>query len=312
MPTQRTMYSTLEEIERRVADEGLRPPAVVVIGGVVAIAAETCWARARLRPRGRAFAGATRGRRIGRRVRPGGNDGRKGRDGASVAVTRGGERGRAVPRRGGARGRGGYGDPWPRLGWKRKRPAVNQSPRGNGTRRRRQSAARAVPARRGQPAGPGMTSSGHAQRLAAVAGPGRRAAARGYPAQPAQARRRHPPGLRHPRRRRGLGRAGQAPLPDRRLPAAPGPPVGRPDPRRPRRLHRGGQVDAGEQHRRHPGEPDRGATAHHELARARLPPRRHRTGSPRTCSCRRCRGSARRAWPGRAGTACWCSPPARG
>jgi uroporphyrin-III C-methyltransferase/precorrin-2 dehydrogenase/sirohydrochlorin ferrochelatase len=40
MPTQRTIYSTLEDVERRLADEGIRPPAVVVIGGVVAIAAE--------------------------------------------------------------------------------------------------------------------------------------------------------------------------------------------------------------------------------------------------------------------------------
>ncbi len=40
MPTQRTIYSTLEDVERRLADEGIRPPAVVVIGRVVAIAAE--------------------------------------------------------------------------------------------------------------------------------------------------------------------------------------------------------------------------------------------------------------------------------
>jgi uroporphyrin-III C-methyltransferase / precorrin-2 dehydrogenase / sirohydrochlorin ferrochelatase len=40
MPTQRTIYSTLEEVERQVADEGIRPPAVVVIGRVVTIAAE--------------------------------------------------------------------------------------------------------------------------------------------------------------------------------------------------------------------------------------------------------------------------------
>ncbi|MGH3279325.1 MAG: uroporphyrinogen-III C-methyltransferase [Trebonia sp.] len=40
MPTQRTIYSTLEGIERRLADEGVQPPAVVVIGGVVAVAAE--------------------------------------------------------------------------------------------------------------------------------------------------------------------------------------------------------------------------------------------------------------------------------
>jgi uroporphyrin-III C-methyltransferase / precorrin-2 dehydrogenase / sirohydrochlorin ferrochelatase len=40
MPTQRTIYSTLEQVERHVADEEIRPPAVVVIGGVVTIAAE--------------------------------------------------------------------------------------------------------------------------------------------------------------------------------------------------------------------------------------------------------------------------------
>jgi uroporphyrin-III C-methyltransferase/precorrin-2 dehydrogenase/sirohydrochlorin ferrochelatase len=40
MPTQRTIYSTLEDVERRVADEGVRSPAVVIIGGVVTIAAE--------------------------------------------------------------------------------------------------------------------------------------------------------------------------------------------------------------------------------------------------------------------------------
>ena len=38
MPTQRTIYSTLEDVERRLTDEGVRPPAVVVIGGVVAFA----------------------------------------------------------------------------------------------------------------------------------------------------------------------------------------------------------------------------------------------------------------------------------
>jgi len=40
MPTQRTIYSTLDEVERKVANEGIRPPAVVVIGDVVTIAAE--------------------------------------------------------------------------------------------------------------------------------------------------------------------------------------------------------------------------------------------------------------------------------
>jgi len=40
MPTQRTIYSTLDDVERRLADERVRPPAVVVIGGVVTVAAE--------------------------------------------------------------------------------------------------------------------------------------------------------------------------------------------------------------------------------------------------------------------------------
>jgi uroporphyrin-III C-methyltransferase / precorrin-2 dehydrogenase / sirohydrochlorin ferrochelatase len=40
MPNQRTIYSTLDEVERQVADTRIRPPAVVVIGGVVTIAAE--------------------------------------------------------------------------------------------------------------------------------------------------------------------------------------------------------------------------------------------------------------------------------
>ena len=40
MPTQRTIYSTLEGVERRLVDEGIRPPAVVVIGGVVTVAVE--------------------------------------------------------------------------------------------------------------------------------------------------------------------------------------------------------------------------------------------------------------------------------
>ena len=40
MPTQRTIYSTLDSVERRLVEEGLRPPAVVVIGGVVSIATE--------------------------------------------------------------------------------------------------------------------------------------------------------------------------------------------------------------------------------------------------------------------------------
>ena len=40
MPTQRTIFSTLEGVERRLAEEGIRPPALVVIGGVVTVAAE--------------------------------------------------------------------------------------------------------------------------------------------------------------------------------------------------------------------------------------------------------------------------------
>jgi uroporphyrin-III C-methyltransferase / precorrin-2 dehydrogenase / sirohydrochlorin ferrochelatase len=40
MPTQRTIYSTLEDVEGRLAEEGVQHPAVVVIGNVVAVAAE--------------------------------------------------------------------------------------------------------------------------------------------------------------------------------------------------------------------------------------------------------------------------------
>jgi siroheme synthase len=40
MPTQRIMDATLETVAQRVADEGIQPPAVVVIGAVVAVAAE--------------------------------------------------------------------------------------------------------------------------------------------------------------------------------------------------------------------------------------------------------------------------------
>jgi uroporphyrin-III C-methyltransferase / precorrin-2 dehydrogenase / sirohydrochlorin ferrochelatase len=40
MPTQRTIYTTLQDVERRLADEGVKSSAVVVIGGVVAVATE--------------------------------------------------------------------------------------------------------------------------------------------------------------------------------------------------------------------------------------------------------------------------------
>lgn len=40
MPTQRTIYSTLGKVSRQVDSEGIRPPAIVVIGDVVTIAAE--------------------------------------------------------------------------------------------------------------------------------------------------------------------------------------------------------------------------------------------------------------------------------
>jgi uroporphyrin-III C-methyltransferase/precorrin-2 dehydrogenase/sirohydrochlorin ferrochelatase len=40
MPTQRTIYSTLEHVARDVVSAGVRPPALVVIGDVVAVAAE--------------------------------------------------------------------------------------------------------------------------------------------------------------------------------------------------------------------------------------------------------------------------------
>jgi uroporphyrin-III C-methyltransferase/precorrin-2 dehydrogenase/sirohydrochlorin ferrochelatase len=40
LPTQRTINSTLEQVESLVAKEGIRPPAIAVVGDVVAIAAE--------------------------------------------------------------------------------------------------------------------------------------------------------------------------------------------------------------------------------------------------------------------------------
>ncbi len=40
LPTQRTINSTLEQVESCVAEEGVRPPAIVVVGDVVSIAAE--------------------------------------------------------------------------------------------------------------------------------------------------------------------------------------------------------------------------------------------------------------------------------
>ena len=40
LPTQRTINSTLEQVESCVAEEGIRPPAIVVVGDVVSVAAE--------------------------------------------------------------------------------------------------------------------------------------------------------------------------------------------------------------------------------------------------------------------------------
>jgi len=40
LPTQRTINSTLEQVERLVAEEGVRPPAIVVVGDVVNVAVE--------------------------------------------------------------------------------------------------------------------------------------------------------------------------------------------------------------------------------------------------------------------------------
>jgi uroporphyrin-III C-methyltransferase/precorrin-2 dehydrogenase/sirohydrochlorin ferrochelatase len=40
LPTQRTINSTLEQVESRVVEEGVRPPAIVVVGEVVSVAAE--------------------------------------------------------------------------------------------------------------------------------------------------------------------------------------------------------------------------------------------------------------------------------
>lgn len=54
MPTQRTIYSTLDQVERHVAEEEIRPPAVVVIGGVVTIATELAGLARRLTDHGQA------------------------------------------------------------------------------------------------------------------------------------------------------------------------------------------------------------------------------------------------------------------
>lgn len=40
LPTQRTINSTLEQVESLVAKEGVRPPAIAVVGDVVTVAAE--------------------------------------------------------------------------------------------------------------------------------------------------------------------------------------------------------------------------------------------------------------------------------
>ena len=53
LPTQRTISSTLEQVERRVEEEGLRPPAVIVVGDVVQIAAEITELMRRETPDGR-------------------------------------------------------------------------------------------------------------------------------------------------------------------------------------------------------------------------------------------------------------------
>jgi uroporphyrin-III C-methyltransferase / precorrin-2 dehydrogenase / sirohydrochlorin ferrochelatase len=53
LPTQRTINSTLEQVERRVEEEGLRPPAVIVVGDVVGIAAEITELMRRETPDGR-------------------------------------------------------------------------------------------------------------------------------------------------------------------------------------------------------------------------------------------------------------------
>jgi uroporphyrin-III C-methyltransferase / precorrin-2 dehydrogenase / sirohydrochlorin ferrochelatase len=58
MPTQRTIYSTLEQVERRLSAEGVRPPAVVVIGGVVTVAAELAGLARELSGRNDAVPGA--------------------------------------------------------------------------------------------------------------------------------------------------------------------------------------------------------------------------------------------------------------
>ena len=57
MPTQRTLWSTLAEVADDLAGSGLRPPAVVVVGGVVAVANPGRYAAAPSGAGGRASAG---------------------------------------------------------------------------------------------------------------------------------------------------------------------------------------------------------------------------------------------------------------
>jgi hypothetical protein len=58
LPTQRTIVATLDTVAPRVFNEGIRPPAVVVIGEVVNVAAEIAQLERGIQPGMRGSAGA--------------------------------------------------------------------------------------------------------------------------------------------------------------------------------------------------------------------------------------------------------------
>jgi uroporphyrin-III C-methyltransferase / precorrin-2 dehydrogenase / sirohydrochlorin ferrochelatase len=101
-PNQRTIYSTLEDVERQVADAGIRPPAVVVIGEVVTIAAELAGLARNLGSAPPLEPPPAEDNLRAKKTRR--DDGRKGRDGGTIAVARA----RATKRHR-YRRRGGYG-----------------------------------------------------------------------------------------------------------------------------------------------------------------------------------------------------------
>ena len=136
-----------------------------------------------------------------------------------------------------------------------------------------------------------------------AASPGRCPAARSGPARTAPPDRGRQPGLRDHRRRGRPGRAGQAAQPDRRLPVAPGAPVRRAAAGGPGRVHRRGQVDAGQQHRRRPGQQHWHPSPDDQQPGARLPPGRRGLVRGERVPAHRAPGPPGRAGPVRPGWA---------